>query len=174
MSRLNSHERFLMGLLAGALFVLGNWTLFGSFASRLARLKADIATKHSEIRSMQSLVDEDKYSAARDGWLQASLPKMGNPEQAGVQLLDQIKEVAKGNEVLLENPELGSVDRQSQYQAVSVQLTAKASWAGMVKFMHALQSPGKFMVLNSVVLQVDPSNAKQMSCRFRIAKWYAK
>ena len=174
MSRLNSRERILISLLAGVLFILGNWALIGSFAKRHTQVKADIASKRSEIRSMQSLIAENKNFVVRDNWIQTSLPKMDNPEQAGVQLLEQIKEFAKANEVLLENPELGNVGSLSYYQAVSVQLTAKASWAGLIKFMHTLQSPEKFIILDNVILQVDPSNAKQMSCRFKITNCYAK
>jgi len=174
MNRINPRERFLICLLAGALFVLGNWALLDSFAKHYARNRADIAAKLSEIRSMQSLIAEAKDSASHDEWIESSQPKLGNSEQAGVQLLDQIKQIARANEVLLENPELGSVEQQPRCQAVSVQLTAKASWAGVVNFMHGLQSPDKFIVFDSATFQVDPSNAKQMSCRLKIAKWYAK
>ncbi len=174
MNRLNSRERILVCLLAGALFILGNWSLLGSFAHRMAAVKADIAAKRSEIRSMQALVAESEGAAARDAWLTSAQPKLGNPEQAGVQLLDQIKETARANEVLLENPELGKLDAQADYQSVSVQLTAKATWSGLVKFLHGLQSPERFIVLENVSLRVDPADAKRMNCRCKIAQWYAK
>lgn len=173
MNRITSRERFLICFLAGALFLLGNWILLGSFASRYARLQADLAAKRSEIKSMQALVTEAQEGAEREAWLNAAQPKLTNPEQAGVQLLDQIKEMARANEVLLENPELGSVETQAACRSVSVQLSAKGSWGNLVKFLHAVQTPEQFIVFESATLQVDPANAKQMACQLKIAKWYA-
>ncbi len=173
MNRLNSRERFLICILAGTLFLLGNWILFGSLANRHARLQADLAAKRSEIKSMQALVAGVGESAEREGWLSATQPKLTNPEQAGVQLLDQIKEVARANELLLESPELGSVEAQSAYRSVAVQISAKGSWGNLIKFLHAVQAPEHFIVFESATLQVDPSNAKRMACQLKIAKWYA-
>jgi hypothetical protein len=173
MNRLNSRERVLLCVLTGALFLLGNWMLFGSLAHRHARVRSDLAAKRSEIKSMQTLVAGAGEWAGRETWLNATQPKLTNPEQAGVQLLDQIKEIARANEVLLENPELGRVETQAASQVVSVQLSAKSSWGNLVKFLHAVQTPERFITFESATFQVDPSNAKRMACQFKIAKWYA-
>ncbi|MDD5350824.1 MAG: GspMb/PilO family protein [Chthoniobacteraceae bacterium] len=173
MNRLNTRERFLIYFLAGALFLLGNWAMLGSLVNRQARLKADLAAKRSEVHSLRSLVAGNAEALTRDAWLSGVQPKLTNPGQAGVQLLDQIKETARANEVLLENPELGSVETQPACRAVSVQLTAKTSWSSLVRFLHALQTPERFIVCESATLQVDPADAKRMTCRLKIAKWYA-
>lgn len=173
MNRLNPRERFLICFLAAALFLIGNWALLGSLINRHMRLKTEVAAKQSEIRSLRNFVAGDADVVARDEWLQSVQPKLTNPEQAGVQLLEQIKEIARTNEVILENPELGSVETQTFCRSVSVQLTAKTPWANLVKFLHALQTPDRFLVVESATMQADPSDAKRMSCQFKIAKWYA-
>jgi len=173
MNRLNSRERFLIYFLSGALFLLGNWMVFGSLARRNVGLQADLAAKRSEIKSMQALVTGAEEEARREAWLNATQPKLTNPEQAGVELLAQVKELARANEVLLESPELGRVETQPACRSVSVQLSAKGSWGNLVKFLHAVQTPESFIVFDSATLQVDPSNAKRMACQLKIAKWYA-
>lgn len=174
MNRISPRERFLIGLLGGALFLLGNWALWGSVAGQYRRLKSDISVQQSDIRSMQKMIAEGAETAARDAWIHATQPKLTNPEQAGVQLLDQVKETARASEVLLEAPELGSVETQPLYRSVTVQVRVKSSWPNLIKLLHALQAPERFVALDSATLQVDPANPKQMTCQLKIAKWYAR
>ena len=163
MPRLTPRERFLLIVFSGAL----------SLTHRHARLQADLVAKRAEIQSMQTLLAGADEWDGREIWLNTKQPKLTNPEQAGVQLLDQIKEIARTHEVALESPELGSVESQPFSRSVSVQFTAKCSWANLVKFLHAMQAPERFIVFDTATLQVDPSNASRMVCRFKIAKWYA-
>ena len=173
MNRLTSRERLLICFLGGATFLFGNLLLFDALAQRHARLRADVAAKRAEIKSMQALTMEAEAWAGREEWLRLHQPKLTNPEQAGVQLLEETKEIARANEVLLESPELGGVEAQPFCRQVSVSFNAKCTWPNLVKFLHGLQTPERFVVLETATLQVDPSNASRMSCRFKIAKCYA-
>lgn len=173
MNRLTSRERFLLAVVIGFLFVLGNGILLKSLSNRNAGLQADLAAKRSEVKSMKVILAENDQWAARDKWLTAVQPKLTNPQQAGVQLLDQIKETARAFDVALESPELGSVEAQPACRSVSVQVSTKSSWENLVKFLHAMQQPDKFIVFETATLQIDPGNATRMACRFKIAKWYA-
>ncbi len=173
MNRLTPRERFLIYLVAGVLFALCNLALLSSLKSRHLRLKGEVAQKQAEIQAMKLLLSESDQWAARQAWLSAKQPRLTNPEQTRVQLLEQIKEAARANEVLLENPELGDLEVQTAYRSVSVQVSTKSSWAGLVKFLHAMQQPDRFIVFETANIQIDPGNASRMACKFKIAKWYA-
>ena len=173
MNRLTPRERILVYIVAGVLFVVGNLALLGTLKNRHIRLKADIAQKQTEIKTMKVLLAESDQWAARQAWLDAKQPRLTNPEQTRVQLLDQIKESARASELLLESPELGDIDVRASYRSVSVQVTAKGSWASVVKFLHAMQQPDRFIVFETANFQIDPGNSSRMSCKFKIAKWYA-
>ncbi|MCX6968423.1 MAG: GspMb/PilO family protein [Verrucomicrobia bacterium] len=173
MNRLTSRERALIFLVAAVLFAVGNWALLTSLKNRHARLKADLVQKQAEIQSMKLLLAESEQSASRQAWLSAKQPRLTNPEQTRVQLLEQIKEAARANDVLLESPELGDLEVQGAYRSVSVQVATKSSWASLVKFLHAMQQPDRFIVFETATVQIDPGNASRMSCKFKIAKWYA-
>jgi len=173
MTRLTPRERFLLTLVVGTLFVLGNLALLKSLTNRHAGLQADLLSKRTEVKSMQALLAESDKWTARNTWLNANQPKLTNPGQAGVQLLDQIKETARANDVLLESPELGGIELQGSCRSVSVQVATKSSWENLVKFLHAMQQPDRFIVFETASLQIDPGNASRMACRFKIAKWYA-
>jgi len=173
MNRLTRRERILIYIIVGVLFVVGNLTLLTSLKNRHIRLKADLAQKRTEIQAMKVILAESDQWTARQKWLTANQPRLTNPEQTRVQLLEQIKEVARAHEVLLESPELGDLEVQSAYRSVSVQVTTKGSWASTVQFLHAMQQPDRFIVFETANIQIDPGNASRMSCKFKIAKWYA-
>lgn len=173
MNRLTSRERILLVLVLGVLFVLGNMSLFSWLSGKNAKIRTEFASKRSELKSMKVILEGGQLWAEREAWLNANQPKLTSPEQAGVQLLDQIKEVARANDVLLESPELGGLEVQSACRSVSVQVATKSTWPNLVKFLHSMQQPGRFIVFESANLQIDPSNATRMACRFKIAKWYA-
>ena len=173
MNRLTPRERLLICIVAGVLFAVGNMLLLSSLQNRHLRLKSDLARTQSEIKLMKTVLAESETSAARQAWLAANQPKMNNPEQSGVKLLDEIKETARANDVLLESSELGNLEVQPAYRSVAVQFTAKSSWAGMVKFLHEMQKPERFIVFEAANIQLDPGNASRMACKFKIAKWYA-
>ena len=173
MNRLTPRERVLIYLVAGVLFAVGNLALLTSLKSRHLHLKTDVAQKQAEIQAMKGLLAESSQWAARQAWLTAKQPRLTNPEQTRVQLLEQIKEAARANDVLLESPELGDLEVQTAYRSVSVQVTAKSSWESVVKFLHAMQQPDRFIVFETANIQIDPGNANRMACKFKIAKWYA-
>jgi len=173
MNRITRRERILICIIVGVLFVLGNLALLTSLKNRHIRLQADLAQKRTEIKAMKVILAESDQWAARQAWLTANQPRLTNPEQTRVQLLEQIKEAARANEVLLESPELGDLEVQSAYRSVSVQITTKSSWANVVKFLHTMQQPDRFIVFETANIQIDPGNATRMSCKFKIAKWYA-
>jgi hypothetical protein len=173
MSRLTQRERYLLAGVALLLFVLGNAFLLSWMTARNAAIQSDLRAKRSQIESMKSILAESDRWAARAAWVDSHQPKLNHPDQAGVLLLNEVKEVARANDVLLESPELGGVEMQPGCRSVSVQVATKSSWPGLIKFMHALQQPDRFIVFESANLRIDPGNPARMACRFKIAKWYA-
>ena len=173
MNRLTSRERHLFGLLAAVLILLANGALLTALARRHAHLRADLCAKRTEVQSLQTLLKQGPEWIAKAAWLDAHQPRLANPEQAAVQLLEQIKAAASAQEIRLEAPELGGVETRAACQSVSVQCTAKSSWPALVHFLHALQQPDRFLVFETASIQADPANAGRLSCRFKISKWYA-
>ena len=174
MSRtLSSREKWLAIVVGGALFVFANVFLIERFMQRGARLRADIAAKTKQLQHMQSLTEDLAFSEQRDTWLQARQPKLTNPDTAGVQMLNQIKELAKQHSVLLENPAIRLPDRQASYVSISVEVETKSSWKPLIAFLHDLQNPEQFIAVESANLKIDDADATKMHGRFKIARWYA-
>lgn len=173
MNRISARERLMLGIVLGIFFVLANLAVLSSLKKKHAQISADIAARKTEVASLKSVLADRENWAKRDAWLSATQPKLANPDQAGVALLEEVKQTAKAGNVLLESPELGALESQPAYRSVAVLVQTKSSWEALIGFLNSLQQPDKFIVFESADLRIDPGDPTQMRGRFRIAKWYA-
>lgn len=175
MSRaLNRREKMLVLIVGTTVAMLVNLFLVSFFLKTHRRLRADFAQKQSQLQAMQALSADRALWEQREAWLQAKQPRLENEATAGGQLLDQVKELGRKHEVLLEQQAIGTPDR-SKPERVSVPVTfeMKSSWKALGLFLYELQGPGQFVVIESANLRIDPQDQTQMRGKFRIAKWYA-
>ena len=174
MSRpLSSREKNLATIVGSVAFLFANFLLVDWYWKSCQRMKADIASKTRQLRQMQTLTADLSFWEQRHTWLQATQPTLENADTAGVQLLNQVKDVAKKHGVLLENPAIRVPEKQSAYTSISVELETKSAWKPLINFLHELQNPGQFIAVETANLKIDGADATQMRGRFRIARWYA-
>ncbi len=172
-NRLSSRERGMMAAVLGIVFVFANLMVFSTFKKKHTQVSADLAARKLELNSQREILAQRDLWAQRDAWITAKQPKLESRERAGVALLEDIKQAAKAHNVLLESPELGTVDSQPLYQSVSVGVQTKSSWAALIAFLNTLQQPEQFIVFENANLKIDPGDKTQMRGQFRIAKWFA-
>jgi len=173
MNQLTRREKVLATIVAIAFGVVLNLVLLNFFLKNHRRLRDDLANRAAELEAKKILLTEKAMWEERDNWLQSKLPKLTNEGSAGVQLLDQVKEVAKKHTVLIENPAIGTPDRRPHATAVTVNIETKSVWAGMIAFLRDTQEPDKFILFETVNIQKDSGDATQMRGRFRVARWFA-
>jgi hypothetical protein len=173
MSRLTNREKTLATIVGAAVAILLNLFLLNFFFRNQRQLSTEMADAAAELEGKKILLAEKAIWEQRDAWLQEKLPKLANEGSGGVQLLDQVKEVAKKHSVLIENPAIGTPDRRAHVLAVTVNIETKSPWPGLIAFLRDLQGPEQFVVLETARIQKDTGDATQMRGRFRIGKWFA-
>jgi tRNA A37 N6-isopentenylltransferase MiaA len=174
MSRtLSSREKILATIVAAVVLIGGTYLLLESYASKRSALQAKIASGKKQLRSLHDMVSQSALWEQREQWLQAKQPHMENADTAGVQLLDEVRELARRHSVLLENPTIRTPDHRPECIAVALEIETKSPWSPLVEFLQELQTPEKFVALESANLKVDPADATQVHGRFKIARWYA-
>jgi hypothetical protein len=119
------------------------------------------------------MLGQDVLWAQREQWLQAKQPRLENPDTAGVQLLDSVRELARRHTVLLENAAIRTPEHRPNCTSVALEVETKSPWSPLVEFLQELQTPEQFVALESVNLKIDPADATQVRGRFKIARWYA-
>lgn len=174
MSRtLTAREKQLALIVGTVVFLFGNYLLIEGIWKSTTRLRGEIASKTKQLQFSRSMTSDLAFWEQRDAWLKAKQPRLENPDTAGVQLLNQIKDLAKKHSVLLENPAIRVPERQANYTSISVEVETKSAWKPLISFLHELQNPEQFIAVETANLKIDPADATQMRGRFRIARWYA-
>lgn len=171
--QLTQREKVLTFLVGGAVLMLLNIFVLQYFFRTQSKLRSDFARKQAQLTEMQALMRDSGKWAALDAELRGRQPKIDNEARAGTVLLSHVQEIAKKHSVLLEQPAIQNPERKPEYTSVGVTIETKSSWEALIRFLHALQGPEQFLVLESANLKVDTQDQTQMRGRFRIAKWFA-
>jgi len=172
MKQLTKSEKTLALIVGGFAFALLNLLLVSHFVKRQAQLRVDLAGKTGQLKALQVLFSERDRWIKRDTWLLEKQPKLANESGAGVQLLDQIKQIAKSNDVLLENPGWGAPEKTKYDRSVPVNLETKSSWPALIAFLRSVQQPDQFLVFENANVQIDPGDPAMMRGKLKVSRWY--
>lgn len=172
-SKMTPRERTLALLVGGTLFLIFNVIGVSSFIKKHLAVGANLVHKRNQWEAAQQLLLERQTWITRREWLLKAQRPLLTEGSAGVELLDSLKAVCQRHSLTVVSPAIGSVERHPTYASVSVTFETKSPWNSLIGFLHELQSPETFIVLENVDLEVDPADSTRMRGVFRIARWYA-
>jgi len=173
LDKLSHREKILAATVVAAIVLIILMVLIKFVVEKQSSLRAQFSAKRAELASLETLAAERNTWAARDDWINASQPRLKNRSGAGVQLLDEVKEIARENDVMLENPAIGLPEFKNAYASMPVTVETKSSWEALIKFLQKLQAPDRFLAIESMEVKVDETDDTKMHGTFRIARWYA-
>ena len=170
--RLNKRERLLSALVAGVIFLLLNWYIWGRLFSALDQARANLVARQNTRKVQDVFIRERALWEKRAQWLKEHQPVLKGPGEAST-LLDQIKQVAGKHNVLIENPAIGTSDATPERQAVFASFEVKSPWPPLVRFLYDVQQPESFVVFESITLNIDPADPTAMRGKMKVARWFA-
>jgi hypothetical protein len=171
-SQMSAREKTLAFLVGGVVFLLINVVVIKFFMNQHAALKLSAADLQKKINDLK-LQDQDRdFFRERDAWLTEKQPTMGDSQVAARQLSDNIKELARKNEVTIETPLTGQPKAGAQYTSLGAKVTAKGPWKAIFYLMQELQAPNQFIVLDPVELKVDITDKTLMRADLTVNRWY--
>lgn len=170
---LSAREKRLASIVAIIVFVFANVWLIDWTWKEINRLRASSADHARQLKLMRTLTADLAFWEQRDAWIKATQPSVSNADLAAVELLEQVKQLARKHSVLLENPSMRVPDRKPEHVAVVVEIETKSAWKPLIDFLHEVQQPAQFIAVESANLKIDNTDPTQMRGRFRIARWYA-
>lgn len=170
--RLNQRERLLSAAVAGVIFLLVNWYIWGKLLGALDQARADLAARQSTRKTQDVFIRERDLWEKRAQWLKEHQPSLKGPGEAST-LLDQVKQIAGKHDVLIENPAIGTSDATPERQAVFASFDVKSAWPPLVRFLYDVQQPESFVVFESFTLNIDPADPAMMRGKMKLARWFA-
>jgi hypothetical protein len=170
--RMNPRERKLALIVAGVLFLFVNLLVWSKLFDVLSNARAELASRKATRDEQSHYIKEKDLWARRDQWLKQHQPTLKSAVEAST-LLDQVKETAGKQNVLIENPAIGAGDSTADHQSVFASFETKSPWPPLVKFLYDVQQPESFVVFESVQLQIDNADPTMMRGKFKAARWFA-
>lgn len=171
--QMSQRERVLATLVGAVALLFLTFIVFDYFMKNQRRLQGELARHTGAVAAMKLQLAEKALWEARDAELRAKLQVLAAEDRAGVELLDQVTQIAKSKSVQIVTQSLGVVTRQPEYTSVSVTLDTTSSWPALRSFLYEIQSSGKFLVFEAANLKRDDKDETQMRSTFKIAKWFA-
>ncbi|HEY8835491.1 MAG TPA: hypothetical protein VIM09_07885 [Chthoniobacterales bacterium] len=170
--RLNRRERVLSAAVAGVIFLLLNWYIWGKLFGALDQTRADLVARQNTRKVQEVFIRERALWDKRAQWLKEHQPVLKGPGEAST-LLDQIKQVAGKQNVVIENPAIGTSDATPDRQAVFASFEVKSPWPPLVRFLYDVQQPESFVVFESMTLNIDAADPTMMRGKMKAARWFA-
>lgn len=168
---LTKSEKTKLFLFLGLLFLLGN--LFGwQFLFRQAQtLSADLQKLRADRTYAEAWMAEKDFWSQRRQWLADHQPKLSDPAQGNVLLLESLQKLATTHKLTIMEQTLLDPRRDRFYQEVSVQLRLNGSLESICRWLVAVQQPEEFQAISNFSIKSD-SDANKVRCDLRVAKWY--
>ena len=170
---LSTREKTLSILVGTVAFLLVTFFVSDYFLKSKARLTAELAVKTRQVKAMQMRSADKAVWEQRAAWLAEKQPKAGDEKRAGVQLQEQIKELAKKHGVVPESPIIPDAVSKPYYLAIGYNIQTKSTWKELIAFLGELQTPEQFIAFDFVKLTIDGADSTKMHGEFKIARWYA-
>jgi len=170
--RLNPRERRLCAIVGGIVFLLLNWYIWGKLLGALDHARADLVARQNTRKVQEVFIRERDLWDKRAQWLKEHQPALKGPGDAST-LLDQVKQVAGKQNVLIENPAIGTSDATADQQAVFASFEVKSGWPPLVHFLYDIQQPESFVVFESITLNIDSADPTMMRGKMKLARWFA-
>ena len=169
--RMNRRERMLALIVGGIVFTLLNLVIWNSLFGMLSSSRTELASRKAAHAQQNLYLKEAAIWAKRDEWLKQHQPAMKNAAEAST-LLDQVKQIAAKQNVLMENPALGTGESTGDRQTVFASIETKSPWPALVHFLYDVQQPASFVVFENASINVDGNDQTMMRGKFKIARWF--
>lgn len=173
LAQMSPRERTLVLIVGSAVALLVNMVLFKFFLGKRAEFQAAITKAEVKMADLKQRESQRALWAERDTWLKQNLPVLGDPQVANRDLAEMVKETARKYTVTIETPNPGVPNRQRDYVALGIRVSAKSDWAPMLDFLRDLQAPGHFIVFDPLDLKVDPNDKTKLRADVTLTKWFA-
>jgi hypothetical protein len=170
--RMNRRERILSLIVATTVVVLLNLAIWSWLLGAIGRARVELAQRKGARAESLVYIKERTLWEKRDQWLRQHQPVLKSPAEAST-LLEQLKQVAGKQNVLIENPAIGSGESTPQHQTVFASIESKSPWPPLIHFLYDVQQPESFIVFDSVNLAIDSTDPTMMRGKFKVARWFA-
>ncbi len=122
-------------------------------------------------REEQLLAEADRWEN-RSVWVSRRIPRFSSPEMAAASLRDRIYESLRRGKLEVEAADLSGPDLGKSgtfYERTAIDLRVLGSEEAVVRWIHGLQVPERFLSIDRLVLRPEDH---RVHCEVTVAQWY--
>jgi hypothetical protein len=171
MRPLNRNERLLATALGVALFLIANMVGFKLMNARLQASKVEIVRLNAEAEQARLMLEQRPYWQARQTWVGDHPPDAYDAATSRAKYVQEVTTSLSENKLktMAQQPQSDEHDPGGRLAMVSIDLTVQGRLEKMVRWLQALQQPGKYEVIRSFTLKKG-DDATTMEMQVRLGK----
>ena len=155
MRKLATNELRLFALFSAAVFLAMNLFAVKAWTQRRNAVIAQIATARSEVAEGRTWIEGAQAIQSARTWIQANPPPKNTADQASTGLLQIARASAEANGLkVIEENLLPAVEGTAGH-AAALEVKLSGPFAGVAKFLFALQDPAAWRSVDKLVVRSD-------------------
>ncbi|MEM8955855.1 MAG: hypothetical protein AAGD22_16995 [Verrucomicrobiota bacterium] len=164
MAQLKRSERILLTVFGVALFLVVNFFLYLKASSFLESAQGEYDAVELLKLESDSLMAEKSLWDERAAWLNQNQPYFENGNVAETALLGALNQLAAENSLTVDDQDIGDRNVTPHYEQVEVVFNLTGSLENILRWLHAVQQPGRFRAVTFCELKPEKSDASIVKC----------
>lgn len=167
----------MLGLCIGVIFLVVNGFAARSVLKVLRGSDAKIATMKNTLADNEMWLDEAPKAEAREKWLAANMPKLGENTLGKLQgdLIQSLQDEVYNRKLRIDRQSLQDIVQNQFYTEVAVRIEVEGAEREVIDWLTTLQGPDKFQIIKDLELELDTRSRElepQAECEITIARWF--
>jgi len=166
MRPLNRNERLLAAIFGGVLFLIVNLVGMRWIGGHIRSANADIARLKNEAEQANIMLKMRPYWTARQMWVKDHPPGVYDEATSRAQYVQEVQTAVQAHQLKIESQQPLETERNGRLAMVGIDVTVQGRLEAIVRWLHALQEPGKYETVRSFTLkQADDANTMEAQVR---------
>jgi hypothetical protein len=170
--KLTKSEKRLSTILLVALFATANFYGLSYLFDLMSSYSRDVSDLRNQEHSNEIWLREKDLWLNRQHWISATQPRIRPDQVPQSELLESVINIAKANQLEIQEQSFGEILSTPNYQAVTVRLKLSGALQNVIKWLVQIQQPELFQAVTSFSLK-SANDPPTVSLELEIARWYA-
>jgi hypothetical protein len=159
MAPLKKSERILLTVFGAALFALVNFVIYQKASAFLQTAQDEYEQVELLKLESDSLMAEKPLWDERTAWMDQNQPFYENGNIAETALLGDVNQLAADNNLVVDRQVIGDRNVTPHYHQVEVSFDVTGLLGNILRWLHAVQQPGKFRAVTFCELKPEKNDA---------------
>jgi hypothetical protein len=172
MKRLTKSEKTLFAMCIGVLVLVAVFFGWRNHRNRMTAAREKIENLESRYTAAVAASGDAPFWSERQGWLDATMPTMGDAGQAHTTFLEHLQKSARERGLTVAAPVLLKPEGGPYHRDLSISMQVSGADNAVFRWLADLQSPEKFQLIKYLLLTPASASPPRMTGSVTVARLY--